>query len=248
MQTKPSRYYVDSRPMTPLSACLCGSTARFGDCCGSVAADRSPPRQLRIVSDFLPAPERNQLLRFAQKQQRKWLTMIDLEKSSPGKNVQKRDPGRVTQAVDMSKREDRLQQIIRRALIEEIALTCGHRPALFEPPYVLRYPPGGKYVLHSDGEEFDRQAQRWYRLRDRDVSLLIYLNDNYEGGELKFDHLNYTYRPKAGDLVFFPSNHYFSHQSLPLKSGIKWAIVSWTSFAHTPKVSAGMAGWKTLPV
>lgn len=248
MQVKPSRCYVESRPMTPDSTCCCGAQARFGNCCGSVAPDRDPPRQLNVIPGFLPVAERNQLLRFAQKQKRKWLTMVDLEKSTAAKNVQTRDPGRVTQAVNMTRRDARLQQIIRQALLEQIAPVYGHRPALFEPPYVLRYPPGGKYVLHSDGEEFDEQAQQWYRLRDRDVSLLLYLNDNYEGGGLSFDKLNYTYQPKAGDLVFFPSNHYYSHQSLPIESGIKWAMVSWCSFAHTPKVSAGMAGWNTLPV
>jgi predicted 2-oxoglutarate/Fe(II)-dependent dioxygenase YbiX len=213
-----------------------------------LAADRDPPNQIIVVPNFLPVGDRNSLLRFAKKQERKWLTMIDLEKSTATRNVQIRDPGRVTQAVNMDRKESVLQGLFRKALLDQVGPVYGHKPALFEAPYVLRYPPGGKYILHSDGEQFDREAKRWYRLRDRDVSLLIYLNDDYEGGELKFDHLNYTYQPKAGDLVFFPSNHRYSHQSLTIKAGFKWAIVSWACFAHTPRVGASIENWKSLVV
>jgi predicted 2-oxoglutarate/Fe(II)-dependent dioxygenase YbiX len=243
-----NKQYVKSLRLKPHSSCYCGSNKEFGACCGSSAIDRNPPVMLSVVSDFLPAAQRNPLLRFANKQQRKWLTTIDIAKSTAEKNVQKRDPGRVTQAVNMTKRDPQLQALFRKALLEQVAPAWQARPAMFEPPYVLRYPPGGKYVLHSDGDEFDREAQRWYGLRDRDVSLLIYLNDDYVGGGLRFDHLNYTYQPKAGDLVFFPSNHLFSHQSLPIEKGTKWAVVCWSCFPKTSPPAPGMTNWNTLVV
>ncbi|MEM7707121.1 MAG: 2OG-Fe(II) oxygenase [Pseudomonadota bacterium] len=244
----PARHYVPSLRRKPDDICYCGSGKRFGDCCGNPAENRPYPVQLNVIHNFVTPAERKQLLRFAQKQERKWLMMVDKERSTPEKNVQIRDPGRVTQAVNMGKRESVMQAWVREALKEQVGTRYGSPVQRFEPPYILRYPPGGKYVLHCDGEQFDEHAQRWYRIRDRDVSLLIYLNDDYEGGELQFDVLNFTYKPQAGDLVFFPSNHLFSHQSMPIISGYKWAIVSWSCLAHTPRVTAHMKNWKTLPV
>ncbi len=245
---QPARHYIENLRPKADDACYCGGDQPFAQCCGNPNEDRKLPSQFHVVHDFVPAADRNQLLRFAQKQERKWLTMIDPKKSTAQKNVQMRDPGRVTQAVNMGKREGLLQDLVRGALKDQVGTQYGSPPTQFEPPYILRYPPGGKYVLHCDGEQFDQQAQRWYRIRDRDVSLLIYLNDNYEGGQLQFDILNFTFTPRAGDLVFFPSNHLFSHQSLPIVSGFKWAIVSWSRLAHTPRVTAHLKNWKVLPV
>lgn len=246
--TSSHRCYVDPLRLEPAADCYCGSGMAFSRCCGRDEPGRPPPHGIVVVPDFVTAAERNRLLRFAQKQQRKWLTMVDVEKSTSTRNVQKRDPGRVTQAVDMGKRAADLNSLMRRALTEQVAPALKVRPDTFEPPYILRYPPGGKYVSHTDGEQFDEAARRWYRLVDRDVSLLVYLNDSYEGGQLHFDHLNFTYQPRAGELVFFPSNHRYNHQSLPIESGIKWAVVCWAAMAHTPRVSTGQKNWVTLPV
>ena len=94
-------------------------------------------------------------------------------------------------------------------------------------PTLLRYQRGGKFTLHADAEAQNEQTGERFRIVERDVSLLIYLNDDYIGGELQFSYWNYTYKSRAGDLVFFPSNRIYSHQSLPLKSGQKYSLASW---------------------
>lgn len=53
-------------------------------------------------------------------------------------------------------------------------------------------------------------------------SLVTYLNDDYEGGELHFKDHNITIKPKAGSLVLFPSTEPYYHESKPLKSGVKY--------------------------
>lgn len=58
------------------------------------------------------------------------------------------------------------------------------------------------------------------------VSAVIYLNDNYEGGELKFPRLdNLVYKPKAGDIALFPSNYIYEHSSEPMITGDKYSVV-----------------------
>lgn len=61
------------------------------------------------------------------------------------------------------------------------------------------------------------------------VSAVIYINDDYEGGELKFPRLdNLVYKPSIGDIVLCPSNYIYEHASLPIKSGTKYCVVVMT--------------------
>lgn len=58
------------------------------------------------------------------------------------------------------------------------------------------------------------------------VSAVIYLNDNYEGGEISFPRLdNLVYKPKSGDIAIFPSNYIYEHASEPMISGDKYSVV-----------------------
>jgi hypothetical protein len=61
------------------------------------------------------------------------------------------------------------------------------------------------------------------------VSAVIYINDDYEGGEIKFPRLDgYTLTPRIGDIAIFPSNYIYEHASLPMKSGTKYCVVIMT--------------------
>jgi hypothetical protein len=61
------------------------------------------------------------------------------------------------------------------------------------------------------------------------VSAVIYINDDYQGGELKFPRMdNLTYKPKVGDIVLCPSNYIYEHASLPIESGTKYCVVVMT--------------------
>lgn len=61
------------------------------------------------------------------------------------------------------------------------------------------------------------------------VSAVIYINDDYVGGDLKFPRLdNLVYKPKVGDIAVFPSNYIYEHASLPMESGTKYCVVVMT--------------------
>lgn len=56
------------------------------------------------------------------------------------------------------------------------------------------------------------------------LSVTIYLNDDYEGGEIAFlkhgENKVIVYKPKAGDIVIFPSSNPFQHAAMPIKSDV----------------------------
>lgn len=89
----------------------------------------------------------------------------------------------------------------------------------------LHYTVGGKYDIHNDSEDFVNG--KLTRVCERDVSVLVYLNDDYEGGELEFPDWGLTLKPKKGTLIAFPSYIEFSHRVHPVTKGERFTLVSW---------------------
>jgi len=57
---------------------------------------------------------------------------------------------------------------------------------------------------------------------DPNISVVLYLNDDYVGGELFFREQGVKIKPEAGSIVIFPSVEPYYHESLPVESGIKY--------------------------
>jgi predicted 2-oxoglutarate/Fe(II)-dependent dioxygenase YbiX len=82
---------------------------------------------------------------------------------------------------------------------------------------ILKYSKGNQYKQHYDGGTDS----------SRSVSVLIYLNDDYEGGEIEFINFNEKIKPKAGTMILFPSNYAYLHAAHPVTSGEKYVVVTW---------------------
>ena len=54
---------------------------------------------------------------------------------------------------------------------------------------------------------------------------MVYLNDNYDGGELVFPEYNLSLNPKAGDIITFPTNAMYLHAVNEIKSGTRYNIL-----------------------
>lgn len=57
---------------------------------------------------------------------------------------------------------------------------------------------------------------------NKTISVVLYLNDNYEGGELNFPEQDICIKPEAGSLVIFPSIRPYYHESKTIISGVKY--------------------------
>ena len=89
---------------------------------------------------------------------------------------------------------------------------------------VLRYSKNGHYKKHIDYSSFSNPNST---PTIRAVSGLIYLNDDYEGGEIHLDRQNITVKPTKGGIILFPSIYTHPHASLDIISGTKYCIVTW---------------------
>ncbi len=101
-----------------------------------------------------------------------------------------------------------------------------------EIPQVLSYGIGGHYRPHIDGRSLwiaPNGDKIWRRSTSRDLSIIFYINDEFEGGELIFPNLHIQIRPKPGMMVCFPSDQNYLHGVTPIKSGVRYSIVSWAT-------------------
>jgi len=101
-----------------------------------------------------------------------------------------------------------------------------------ERPLFLKYEVDDHYDVHNDCENFNENNQI-ERVCDRDLTVLFYLNNDYDGGELELTNLQLTIKPKAGMMIAFPSYIEFSHKVHPIKNGTRYNIVSWLSTEKT---------------
>ena len=80
---------------------------------------------------------------------------------------------------------------------------------------IARYQTGGHYAPHVDSNG------------DRKLSAIIYLNNDFEGGELYFPVQDVTIKPEPGMLVLFPSSWQYVHQSKEVTKGTKYTCLGW---------------------
>jgi predicted 2-oxoglutarate/Fe(II)-dependent dioxygenase YbiX len=81
--------------------------------------------------------------------------------------------------------------------------------------HIARFEAGAEMHEHFDAS------------RPNDIATLIYLNDDYEGGEIYFPEYDVAIKPGAGDLVFFPDNPAFIHGVKVIKSGVRYTTPRW---------------------
>jgi predicted 2-oxoglutarate/Fe(II)-dependent dioxygenase YbiX len=133
-----------------------------------------------------------------------------------------------------------VNETLQRIVDELIEPFYGVRIDYWERPDILVYPPGGFYVIHNDGESVvhdpDRFVWEWRRTVDRDISVVWYLNDDFDGGELVFPRFQLSIQPGTGMVVTFPSTHDYPHRANPVGRGTRFAVATWMAAAGTPRV------------
>lgn len=127
-------------------------------------------------------------------------------------------------------RTDVVAEMIRARIANEIGAPL---PCL-EVSQVLRYQVGEEFLLHCDFLDPQRHRDQIARFGQRSATFLIYLNEDYDGGETSFPTLGINHRGQTGDAVVFGNlgrnglpDPRTQHAGRPPTRGEKWVFSQW---------------------
>jgi len=114
-----------------------------------------------------------------------------------------------------------------------MSLACGLRMQQFEAPMVLHYDVGQQITPHFDfidvnAPDYEQQIREQGQ---RMITFLLYLNDDYAGGETTFPELGLVNRGVCADGLYFINAHpdgaadrNMLHTGSPPTAGEKWIV------------------------
>ena len=194
------------------------------------------PPGILVIENYIPEEMCAALREHADRTAGTKLKVVDSDRSTSNSVVTKVSDGRITEYVSINNVAADMVGIFNDIYWNRLAPYYGVTFEWYERPQILRYSTGGKYDLHADAEHLNADTKIWMRSLDRDISVLLYLNEGYEGGAVSFDKFAFKIQPKAGMLLAFPSDHRYLHAALPVTSGTRYVIVSWASTVGSPRV------------
>lgn len=186
----------------------------------------SSPR-IFTVENFLPLPACEWLIAQGSERLHRALVQTGSTSSAP------RDARTNSVAGSSMLEPDLVIQLTRLRIAAAIEQTISQ----LEPTNVLRYEAGQEYKPHYDiirpdeteGFEADLRAYG-----QRLVTVLVYLNEGYGGGETEFPHLQQRFKGGAGDALIFWNlsaaneiERASLHAGLPVTHGEKWLLSQW---------------------
>lgn len=114
-----------------------------------------------------------------------------------------------------------------------MSIACNIPMKQMEGTAILHYKPGEEISEHFDfvDPNLPNYEQEIRDNGQRIITFLIYLNEEYEGGETAFTELDLSYKGQTGDGIYFvnalpdgSSDLRTKHAGRPTSSGEKWIV------------------------
>jgi len=130
----------------------------------------------------------------------------------------------------------KLLDVVSAVVLQRAAAVLGLDMAMFEFATVLHYQAGQLFGPHDDffDPEIPSQRAEIVARGQRIATFLLYLNDDYDGGETAFLDVGLKYKGRQGDAMFFvnvePSGRadvLTRHQGSAPTRGEKWVLSQW---------------------
>lgn len=168
-------------------------------------------KPIGVKENFITEAERKQLLHYASSPNAAWETYL------PPTDVWY---GRMINPRSMPPKVLKLMAKIRKRAAAEIKKHYEiSDPVYADTLQLVRWRPGDSQAPHADCEEPDGRpnAFPW-----RAFASIIYLNDDFEGGEIHFPKLFLQPEIKPGMLAYFPSTANYLHGVKPITKGMRY--------------------------
>ncbi len=117
-----------------------------------------------------------------------------------------------------------IRQRVRQQIQHDFGVT---QPLYADTLQIVRWVEGNMQHPHADAEQLDGSAHPfpW-----RAYASIIYLNDDFEGGQIYFPQHNLEPKIEPGILAFFPGDRRFIHGVKPVTKGVRYTIASFFTF------------------
>ena len=83
---------------------------------------------------------------------------------------------------------------------------------------------------HNENNEYSTQEKYFPYFWSGHLSNIIYLNDDFDGGELFFPDFDFEIKPKPGMLAVFPGNTHYLHGVRKTNGNTRYTGTLWTKF------------------
>ena len=99
---------------------------------------------------------------------------------------------------------------------------------------ILAHPDGSFMYPHVDivgyVQEENTTVPDYLNKWSGHLSAVIYLNDDYEGGELYFPDHDLSIKPEPGDFITWPGSGWYVHGVKEVKNGVRFTLSTWLRF------------------
>jgi predicted 2-oxoglutarate/Fe(II)-dependent dioxygenase YbiX len=172
------------------------------------------------------------LIDYADKSDKEQTGVFDPDKTNSTKNHEHKidKSARDVKCADISPILPQIHDLMKNIIDHVINPFYGFKIRDSELPQLLCYEKDGHYRPHNDSEALwtnPDKTQIWKKTEDRDLSTVLFLNDEFEGGYLSFPDLRIKIKPEPGLLICFPSSRWYTHCVEPVISGNRYTLVTW---------------------
>lgn len=195
-----------------------------------------------IQPNAIPAAELEALARYVQSARMEQTAVSNLAEDAPEEGVEWvvdkeiRDTHHLHQTTTIARK---LRSVLKAGISAFIEPFYNVKIRDWEPLQLLHYGAGGHYIPHVDAETLytdEDGLELWEKTLDRDISVVYFLNDDFEDGELFFPNLDLLIQPRAGTLVCFPADHNYIHGVKPVTVGRRYSVVTWMRVKGMPSI------------
>ncbi len=195
---------------------------------------------INVVYDFISEDECNTILEYE-----KYLTDNDLwdksdPKADPSQHWSKRFLGVINLTVPEkgfnNPKDIEIMDLcvtIRKRIRNKIIETWGLKEDIYADSLnLIRWPLGEEQPPHSDYENFGREPHIW---NWRDIGVVLYLNDDFKGGQIYFPQHDHTIEIKKRMLAFFPGDKHHAHGVRKIEEGCRYTVNMFYTYFESHK-------------
>ncbi len=172
----------------------------------------------RLHDDFLPAAQCDYLIRYAEERNLFDRSQVNNSDSSVASTI------RTSFSAFLTDRDDPVLRSIYQKTSDLLSVPA----ECIENLQIVRYAEGQEFKVHFDSNKGNARVH----------TLLVYLNDAFEGGETYFPEIDLKVKPRKGRMLYFLNRDagyrnipFSAHAGLAVRNGIKYGCNIWVRSA-----------------